>query len=193
LALILNLQHFATEKEIRTMHKIISIIVHANGESEALIKAQKALNNLVQRKAYDYYRTLNHEAYWEKREDLREELPTAVLASDSKGVKLIEEGWGESVKEFLDAFEIVKQAVQHLTPEQFMEGTLPQNLPEALKGYTLRLIRFNFKVVGDESAGASTCYLYYEDEPLTTRRDLDEVLKSKMGMEAYVVLADVHF
>jgi hypothetical protein len=175
------------------MYRVIRIIVHAKSENEALKKAKRALHSLAtEKKVFDQYKTLDDEEYWKEREDLRKDLLIAVLARHPQGVKLIEDGWQATVREFLSAFEVVKLAVQHLTPEEIMEGILPRNLSLDLKKkFPNPLIRYQFKVVGDQSAGAFT-WLYYQDMPLTTRRDLDRVLKPKMGMEAYVVPADVH-
>ena len=176
------------------MYRIIGIIVHAKDEDEALKKAKNSLDYLKEKRGVKFYATLDDEEYWKQREDLKKDLPTAILASNPKGVELIEKGWGATVERFVSALETVNLAIQYLTPEEIMEGELPTHLPDYIwKKFPHPEIGYFFLIVGDIWGKSLDYWLYYQNVPIRTKRDLDQALSPKSGLEAYLVPADVNF
>ncbi len=113
------------------MDCLVSVIVNAKDEEEALKKGKEALNEIAQRTVANYITFDSKEHLEELKVD--QTLPPVLLASSFKGRQLIEEGWQFLVGVFIDALERTKLAVQYLTPEQIMEEDALENLSEEVK------------------------------------------------------------
>lgn len=174
------------------MYMLIRIIVHAEDEKQAFIKAKNALDELVKgEKYFDYYSTFDSERTRDSYVDWRR-LPPVMLASSPKGKHFIEMGWKHTVEGFMEAFEQVKLAVQYLSPEEIMERRYPEGLPEDIKKkINVLCIRVYFQELSDLPGHPK--YLYHDHEPILSNEDLEFALKPEEGLKVYVIPADVHY
>lgn len=174
------------------MHMLIRIIVHAEDEKQAFIKAKNALDVLVNgEKYFDYYGTFDSEQIPDSYVEWSR-LPPVMLASSPKGKHFIERGWEITVEGFMEALEHVKLAVQYLSPEEIMERTYPKDLPEDIKKkINVLSIRVYFEELSNRPGYPK--YLYHEHEPILSKSDLEFALKPKEGLKVYVIPADVHY
>jgi len=174
------------------MYMLIRIIVDAEDEKQAFIKAKNVLNELVDgEKYFDYYSTFDNERTRDSFVDWSH-LPPVVLANSPDGKHFIERGWEITVEGFMEALERVKLAVQYLSPEEIMERTYPKDLPPDIrKKIDVLCIRVYFEELSDRPGHPK--FLYHEHEPIMSKEDLEFALEPKEGLNVYVVPADVHY
>lgn len=164
------------------MYMLIRIIVDAEDEKQAFIKAKNALDVMVKgEKYFDYYGTFDNERIRNSYVDWSH-LPPVMLASSPEGKHFIEKGWEITVEGFMDAFEQVKFAVQYLSPEEIMERRYPKDLPEDIKKkINVLSIRVYFEELSNRPGYPK--YLYHEHEPILSKSDLEFALKPKEGLK----------
>lgn len=176
------------------MHMTIMVIVHAKDEEEALKKGENALDKITKEgNLFDSYSTLEGEEIDDVWGSNGTNLPGVLLASSPEGQHFIEVGWRLTVKAFMDALERVKLAIEYLTPVQIMEESLPPHLPMPVIEKIYPHIRYNFYKVGDQVGDHTKNYLFFENEPITSERNLEFARNPQAGLKAYLIPADIHY
>jgi len=173
------------------MDMIIAVIVHAKDQEEAYKKGEDVFERFTEEEnLFDYYMTFEgEEDDWKGRWS---HLPAVVLAQSPEGTDFIEEGWRLTVDGFMDAFEHVKLALQYLSPEEIMERTYPEDLPEDIKRkINVLSIQAYFGELSNRPRYPK--FLYHEQEPILSKRDLESALKPEEGLNVYVIPAYVHY
>lgn len=174
------------------MHLLVSVIVHAKNEEEALKRGKEALDKIAEGTASGIYITFESKELLEEWK-VDQNLPPVLSVSSFKAMQLIEEGRQFMVDIFIDALEKVKLAVQYLTPEQIMEEDSLENLSEEVKTrISPSCIREHFREVGGEGENIFKL-LYFESWPITSRRSLNSALTPREGLRVYVIPAAIPY
>jgi len=177
---------------------VIVAIVCAKGEAEALEKAKKIFDDLVERSPFDYYTTFDEDrpvsgkSRWGN-------LPVVALADSEEGKKLIEEAMQAQWEEFKHRIGQVRAVLQEFSDEEIFEGE-----PSQAKAVEYKL-RGEVPAVHLASYYLYSCYrglagpnvwLYNPNgRPIEDRGELRRILEGcpHEDLRLFVVPADVHF
>ncbi len=173
-------------------YNIVGIIVHAKDGKEAFAIAKKALDAMMKLEMFEYYST------FDEKDTLKEDhwgcdwghLPAVVLATSPEGKHFIEVKFQHTIEKFKALFEDIKLSMPYLTPEILMDETVP--LPEFPRDIAGRLLgltvmnRYNLMSRGLAGRDWFLCHEYY---PITGRYHLRFTMKTRDGLNAYVVPA----
>lgn len=170
------------------MHKVITLIVYAENEDDAVSKADSMLEDMCgEGRMYDWYSLFTEESKnttagigrWDN-------LPLVTLANSKIGKELIDEGWNATKEEMKEALSELHKKTKDMTDE---------DIEKLIKKHDSELEYLAYKVSDEDN----TSYLYDNDGiAIRDEEHLNKTLNKwdnpkYNDLKIYLVPADIHW
>jgi hypothetical protein len=211
------------EKEVVIMHMLIAAIVEADGKEEAMTKAARVFEDLVDGGVFDYYSLFDDESAKKRWGGLS----LAVKLESDEGKRLLDELLKATKENLFENLKAIRELLQEYSDEDIWFGDDFDSLPTEKKVYRLlkqgdkkvdfeksvRFLRYCCRAVG--SYVGNSIYLYDEtgdgirsltelnyilkkgEVPLKEVLEMEKKMKVFVDRQApsklWIVPADVHY
>jgi hypothetical protein len=157
------------------MHYLVRIIVEAESADEANMEADSVMNDLIDRREFDWYHTSTDESRWP-------DCWKPCRLSSKAGLAMVKDAMAGQLSEFKQTMETIRLMLDNYSDEQIFNEEFEQ-----VKGHYLS--RYQFSVASGDHGNA--CQLFDTGGcHITSQRDLDWYMANPEG--SWVVQVDCH-
>ena len=110
------------------MHQVISAIVYAEDEEEAMNQASRIFDNMVVLEIFDYYRTFDEDGDGVSGKSRWGKLPAYAKADSEEGKKLVGDGMKYTKDEFIEDVGKIRECLSKFSDEEIFNGDARENL-----------------------------------------------------------------
>lgn len=178
-------------------HQIISAIVKAENETEALEKGKEIFENLCgEGNPFDYYTTFEGEGTVVSGKGRFGDVPAVMNVDSEEGKKWIDKFMGITKKEFNDNLQKIRKVLEHYSDDDIFEGEVQSDTSKVVeklcktKDIDLYSARYFMYCCGRYSG--YNIWLYNDEgEGIRNKRDLGYMVDGN-DKNKYIIPADVH-
>ena len=178
-------------------HQIISAIVEAQDEKEALENGKEIFENLCgEGKPFDYYTTFEGEGTVVSGKDRWGGVPAVIKVDSDEGKKWIDKFMDITKNEFSDNLQRIRKVLEHYSDDDIFEGEVQSDTSKVVdklcktKDIDLHSVRYSMYCCG--MYNGYCIWLYNNDgEGIRNQRDLKWALENN-GKSNWIIPVDVH-